>query len=81
MIKDYSEQVAASKALSLDGTIRTFINVPYRDKDEVKSKGGRWDPSSKSWYFRGNKAEVFARWLPSMQEMKSRLEHLAKDDN
>ena len=75
---DYSEVIKASRKLSLNGTIRTILDVSYEDKDEVRSKGGKWDAGIKKWYFRGDRAHIFAKWLPSLDSMKSRLDHLTK---
>lgn len=32
------------------GEQRIWLDVPYRDKDEAKACGARWDPSEKRWY-------------------------------
>jgi hypothetical protein len=60
---EQNEAIEASRKLSRNGIVKTFINVPYRDKDEVRSKGARWEPKIKKWYFRGDRAKTFARWL------------------
>ena len=31
-------------------TNRVYLNVPFEDKEEVKRRGGRWDPEVKKWY-------------------------------
>lgn len=37
------EQVFVSKN-------KVYLNVPFKQKDNVKEKGGRWDPNKKKWY-------------------------------
>ncbi len=29
---------------------KIYLNVPYKEKDEAKKLGARWDPDSKLWY-------------------------------
>lgn len=42
---------------------KTYLNVSYAEKDEVKALGGRWDPAKKKWYVPGNiDLAAFARW-------------------
>lgn len=41
----------------------TYIDVPYRDKDQAKALGARWDRGAKSWYIPpGVEPQPFARW-------------------
>lgn len=43
---------------------RQFINVPFREKDEAKALGARWDRQQQSWYVPGNvDVGVFAKWV------------------
>lgn len=45
-------------------TERTYINVPYREKNEAKELGARWDRQQQSWYVPGNlDAGPFAKWV------------------
>lgn len=44
-----------------------FLDVPFREKDQVKALGARWDAVSKRWYIpEALKAEEasFQKWLP-----------------
>ena len=41
---------------------RTYLHVPYHEKDEAKGMGAKWDPDKKKWYCEGN-AKKFRRWL------------------
>ena len=29
---------------------RIYLDVPYEEKDVVKSNGAKWDPSKKKWW-------------------------------
>ena len=42
----------------------TPLNVPFKEKDEAKSLGARWNPAAKHWYIpEGLDASLFAKWL------------------
>ena len=39
------------------------LNVPYREKDEAKAFGARWNPEGKFWYWNGDELpEGLVRW-------------------
>ena len=42
---------------------REYINVPFKEKDEAKGLGARWDRQQQSWYVpAGVDAAPFAKW-------------------
>ena len=42
---------------------REYINVPFKEKDEAKGLGARWDRQQQSWYVPpGTDAAPFAKW-------------------
>ena len=42
----------------------TPLNVPFKEKDEAKSLGARWNPTAKHWYIPEGLADApFAKWL------------------
>jgi len=42
---------------------KTYLTVPYAQKDEAKALGARWDASQKKWYVPPNKdIALFAKW-------------------
>ncbi|CAI10570.1 plasmid-specific DNA primase (plasmid) [Aromatoleum aromaticum EbN1] len=42
---------------------RTYLNVPYKEKDDAKALGARWDRKEQSWYVPpGADATPFAKW-------------------
>lgn len=42
----------------------TLINVPYKEKDEAKSLGARWDRQKQSWYIPiGLDSKNFSKWF------------------
>ena len=60
-----NSKIEEARKRSLNGTITTWLNVPFKDKDEVKSKGARWNPKIKKWGFTGNKFVSLSKWLPN----------------
>jgi exodeoxyribonuclease VII large subunit len=45
---------------------RTYLNVPFSEKDSAKGLGARWDPALRKWYVPpGQSLSRFARWLDS----------------
>ncbi|MDD2801633.1 MAG: DUF5710 domain-containing protein [Methylobacter sp.] len=42
---------------------KTYLNVPYAQKDEAKALGARWDATNKKWYVPADKdITLFAKW-------------------
>lgn len=42
---------------------KTYLNVPYAEKDEAKALGARWDPVNKKWYVPADKdIALFTKW-------------------
>ncbi|OQW74037.1 MAG: hypothetical protein BVN35_11095 [Proteobacteria bacterium ST_bin11] len=42
---------------------KTYLNVPYAEKDAAKALGARWDAAIKKWYVPANKdIALFAQW-------------------
>ena len=43
---------------------RSYIDVPYKDKDLVKLLGARYDGITKKWYIpQGVDEKLFKRWM------------------
>ena len=41
-----------------------YLNCPYKDKEECKMLGGRWDKEAKKWYVpAGMDPQPFAKWV------------------
>jgi hypothetical protein len=42
---------------------KTYLNVPFAQKDEAKALGARWDAVEKKWFVPADKdIALFARW-------------------
>ena len=44
---------------------KTYLTVPYAQKDAVKALGARWDAANKKWYVSTDKdLALFKQWQP-----------------
>lgn len=42
---------------------KTYINVPYAEKDDAKALGAKWDANQKKWYVPEDKeVALFGKW-------------------
>lgn len=42
---------------------KTYLNVPFAQKDAAKALGARWDAANKKWYVSADKdIALFAQW-------------------
>lgn len=55
----------AAHAPALGNTpAKTYLNVPFAEKDAAKALGAKWDAAKKKWYVpAGLGEEQFGRWL------------------
>jgi phage/plasmid primase-like uncharacterized protein len=54
---------------------RTYLAVPYDEKDDAKALGAKWDRQAKAWYVpAGVDADAFSAWLPARGQV-----HIAVD--
>lgn len=61
----------------------TFLDVPFKEKDQAKSLGARWDSVSRKWYVPNELAdqlELFDRWLPLEQQAAIQPQNTQKGD-
>lgn len=67
--EDQMEQPRAEQA----PVTRQYLHVPFKDKDEAKSLGARWDGKQRSWYINSDvDAAPFEKWRnPPQQETVS----------
>lgn len=42
--------------------MRTYLSVPFAEKEEAKQYGARWDPDKKLWYSPDARRELIDRW-------------------
>lgn len=57
-------------------TEKTFLAVPFADKDDAKTLGARWDKEAKSWYApEGTDLAPLQRWIPRGNAMMTAGNH------
>ena len=45
--------------------MKTWLTVPYEEKDEAKRLGARWSPIEKRWYVENvENIGAFLKWIP-----------------
>ncbi len=51
---------------------KTYLNVPFAQKDAAKALGARWDAANKKWYVPADKdITLFAQWQPQADSSES----------
>lgn len=66
------ESVSARGIPALLAQEKTFLMVPYREKNQAKDLGAKWDAKEKSWYApEGSDLNDFARWIPEKNKMQA----------
>lgn len=61
--RQQAQQAKDSQQAEPEKQERTYINVPYREKDEAKGLGARWDRQQQSWFVPpGVDTALFAKW-------------------
>ena len=73
---DPAPRVATDTAVS-----KTYLNVPYAEKDLARQAGARWDRQEKLWFApTGSTLSAFERWLPTPgQELEKPVHALSPE--
>lgn len=63
---------------------RIWLDVAYREKDQAKAAGARWDPQARRWYAPRPGIRELERWLPtpprSARPARTEISPLWSDD-
>lgn len=57
----------------------TFLEVPFREKDQAKALGARWDAVSKRWYVPealNDNLDDFKKWMPGALDLNNTSEQI-----
>jgi len=50
-----------------------ILEVPYKDKDQAKLLGARWDPDLRKWFVPlGQDTQPFERWVSKDLEVRTK---------
>ncbi|HEV2681784.1 MAG TPA: DUF5710 domain-containing protein, partial [Rhodanobacter sp.] len=61
--REDAQQAATVPTVTAAQASKTYIEVPFKEKDEAKELGARWDRQVQSWYVpAGTDAAPFAKW-------------------
>lgn len=59
------EDIAAMGVPATPATEKTFLAVPYKEKNQAKKLGAKWDKDNKLWYApEGTNLTPLAAWMP-----------------
>lgn len=53
---------------------RTYLNVPYSEKDYAKSQGAKWDAERKKWYIPEGVTGNFDKWIKNVVSSSKEFE-------
>ncbi len=68
-----SEKLKQSQTIPEKNTTeeKTFLSVPFAEKDKVKALGAKWDKENQSWFAPiGTDLNPLQKWLPEIQAEK-----------
>lgn len=57
------EQNSAILQRSINAQEKFYLAVPYKEKDEAKALGAKWDKEGQSWYCEKENKEMFSKWF------------------
>lgn len=73
--------VAAMGVPSQPAKEKTFLAVPYKEKEQVKKLGAKWDKESKLWYApEGTDLNQLSAWLPEKARAPERVRTLSPQE-
>ena len=56
--KSFKTEEEAEEFMNTPVKERIYLNVPYEEKDCIKSMGAKWDPAKKKWWVQDMKPEL-----------------------
>jgi antirestriction protein ArdC/phage/plasmid primase-like uncharacterized protein len=60
----FAQDIDSKSQQSKGQNDKTYINVPYREKNEAKALGASWDRGQQSWYIPASVEQTpFSKWL------------------
>lgn len=66
---DAEERIKQQAPSVPSATDKRFLNVPFKQKDEAKALGAKWDRQQQSWYIpSGLDRSAFAKWSTEARE-------------
>lgn len=79
--REMEEGVAAMGLADDLAKEKTLLNVPFKEKEQAKSRGARWDREQKSWYAPvGTPLSLLKPWLPENTKTPEPLRTLSPQE-
>jgi antirestriction protein ArdC/phage/plasmid primase-like uncharacterized protein len=73
---DYEQ--ALDKGVALGREEKTYIQVPYTEKNQAKALGAKWDRGLQSWYVPAHvDLDLFVKWPQTTETTKTERQYLA----
>lgn len=63
-VRNLSEASVQGPSQKSDPDHRTYLAIPYVERQQAKARGAKWDKAAKSWYTTESDLSSFTRWLP-----------------
>ena len=64
-LPEHEDAIAAKSLPERPATEKTFLSVPYKEKEQAKRFGAKWDKEAKSWYApEGTDLSKLRDWMP-----------------
>jgi len=65
VLREKEEGIAAMGVPTNPAKEKTFLSVPYKEKNQAKKLGAKWDKENKLWFApEGTDLNALAKWLP-----------------
>lgn len=61
LFRDTTTSSSTSSSTPISSS-KTYLNVPFSEKDEAKSLGARWDNAQRKWYAPNGESALVERW-------------------
>lgn len=72
MFRDHSSAPTPTTTLSAAASAdKTFLDVPFAEKDEAKRLGARWDSARRQWYAPRGEPALVERWGTAARQLTS----------
>ena len=79
--REQEENIAAMGLPASLAKEKTFLDVPYREKEQAKRLGAKWDKAQKSWYVpEGTDLNPLAAWMPEHKKAPEPLRTLSPQE-
>ena len=58
---------------------RVYLNIPFKNKDDAKKRGAKWDGDKKSWYVSRDARKDFPQYQQKQVHQKTKQEKIAQE--